>query len=103
MRAWQLFQEKYPVIILPVSAQLPFRFGQDQEGEDVARGVIHAQRSLLAIPALGFPALTVPTGIAGGSPVGVQVVAGRFREDVCLAAAEVIEARASAFTPIDPR
>jgi amidase len=31
------------------------------------------------------------------------VVAGRFREDVCLAAGEVIEARASTFTPIDPR
>ena len=103
MRAWQLFQEKYPVIILPVSAQLPFRFGQDQEGEDVARAVIHAQRSLLAIPALGFPSLAVPTGIVGGTPVGVQVVAGRFREDVCFAAAEVIEARASTFTPIDPR
>jgi amidase len=103
MRAWQLFQEKYPVIILPVSAQLPFRFGQDQEGEDVARAVIHAQRSLLAIPALGFPSLAVPTGIAGGKPVGVQVIAGRFREDICFAAAEAIEARASTFTPIDPR
>ncbi len=103
MRAWQLFQEKYPIIILPVSSQLPFRFGQDQESDDVARDVIHAQRSLLAIPALGFPSLTVPTGIAGGKPVGVQVVAGRFREDVCCAAGEVIEARASTFTPIDPR
>jgi amidase len=103
MRAWQLFQQKYPVIILPVSAQLPFRFGQDQEGKDVVRPLIDAQRSLLAIPALGFPSLAVPTGIAGGKPVGVQVIAGRFREDICFAAAEVIEARASIFTPIDPR
>ena len=103
IRAWQLFQERYPIIILPVSAQLPFRFGQDQEDAAVVRALLDAQRPLLAIPALGFPSLTVPTGIAGGKPVGVQVIAGRFREDICLAAGEAIEARASTFTPIDPR
>ncbi len=103
IRAWQLFQERYPIIILPVSAQLPFRFGQDQEDDAVVRALLDAQRSLLAIPAMGFPSLAVPTGIAGGKPVGVQVIAGRFREDVCLAAGEAIEARASTFTPIDPR
>jgi amidase len=103
VRAWQLFQQQYPIIILPVSAQLPFRFDQDQEDETVVRALLDAQRPLLAVPALGFPSVVVPTGIAGGVPVGVQAIAGRFREDVCLAAAEVIEARASAFTPIDPR
>jgi amidase len=103
IRAWQLFQERYPIIILPVSAQLPFRFGQDQEDDAVVRALLDAQRSLLAIPAMGFPSLAVPTGIAGGKPVGVRVIAGRFREDVCLAAGEAIEARASTFTPIDPR
>ncbi|MBR0795400.1 amidase family protein [Bradyrhizobium jicamae] len=103
VRAWQLFQERYPILILPVSAQLPFRYDQDQEGDTVVRALLDAQRPLLAVPALGFPSVVVPTGIAGDTPVGVQVVAGRFREDVCLAAAEVIEARASKLTPIDPR
>lgn len=103
IRAWQLFQQRYPLVLLPVSSQLPFRAGQDQEDEAVVRALIDAQRPLLAIPALGFPALSVPTGIAGGVPVGVQVVAPRFREDLCLDAGEAIEARASSFTPIDPR
>lgn len=104
IRAWQLFQERFPIIILPVSAHLPFRYDQDQEPDAAAvRALIDAQRSLLAVPALGFPAVSVPTGTAGEGPVGVQVVAGRFREDVCLAAAEVIEARATRYTPIDPR
>ena len=86
-----------------MSAQLPFRFDQDQEDATVVRALLDAQRPLLAIPALGFPSVVVPTGTAGDTPVGVQVVAGRFREDVCLAAAEAIEARAPALTPIDPR
>lgn len=103
IRAWQLFQETYPVIVLPVSTQLPFRAGQDQEDETVVRQVIDAQRPLLATPALGFPSVAVPTGLVGDVPVGVQVVAGRFREDVCLDAAEVIEARAAVPTPIDPK
>ena len=102
-RAWQLFQERYPIIILPVSAQLPFRFGQDQEDKEVVRALLDAQRPVLAIPALGFPSLAVPTGITDGGPVGVQVIAGRFREDVCFAAAEAIEEHASSFTPISPR
>jgi amidase len=103
IRAWQLFQQRFPVIILPVSAQLPFRNGQDQEGDEVVRALLDAQRPLLAIPVLGFPSVVVPTGLVGDTPVGVQVIAGRFREDICFAAAEIIEARAPRLTPIDPR
>ncbi|MEW6644659.1 MAG: amidase family protein [Pseudomonadota bacterium] len=103
LRDWTLFLARYPVIVLPVSHQLPFRDDLDQEDGDTVRALIDAQRSLLAIPALGFPAVSVPTGLVGGRPVGVQVVAGRFREDVCLAAAEVIERQAAMPTPIDPR
>lgn len=39
---------------------------------------------------------------AGGSPVGVQVVAGRYREDLCLAAGEVIEAAGPAVEIAEP-
>jgi amidase len=41
--------------------------------------------------------------VVDGVPIGVQLVAGRFKEELCLAAAEVIEARAPMPTPIDPR
>lgn len=103
LRDWTLFLERYPVIVLPVSHQLPFRDNLDQENSETVRALIDAQRSLLAIAVLGFPALSVPTGLANGRPVGVQVVAARFREDVCLTAAEVIERHAGMSTPIDPR
>ncbi|KAH2813746.1 glutathione peroxidase gpx1, partial [Aspergillus fumigatus] len=46
-----------------------------------------AQLAQIAIPFMGLPGLTVTTGLVGRVPVGVQVVSGRYREDLCLAAA----------------
>jgi amidase len=51
---------------------------------------------------MGLPGLTVSTGLVGRVPVGVQVVAGRFREDLCLNAAEAIEAFGTPAAPVDP-
>ncbi|MFX4497582.1 hypothetical protein ABTA56_19385, partial [Acinetobacter baumannii] len=58
---------------------------------------------MLAVSVLGLPGLSVPTGLAGGLPTGVQLVAGRYREDICFDAAEVIEAHVGPMVPIDPR
>jgi amidase len=45
----------------------------------------------------------VPTAVVhDGIPLGVQLVAARFREDICLSLGEVIEARAGATGVIDP-
>ncbi len=52
---------------------------------------------------MGFPAVSVPTGVADGLPVGVQLIGRRFREDAILDAAEVIEARCGPLTPVEPR
>jgi len=41
----------------------------------------------------GLPVASVPAGVEGGLPIGVQVAAGPFREHVLLAAAAAIEAR----------
>lgn len=104
IRAWQLFMEDYPAIVLPVSHRPPFEDGLDQTTDKkTILAMMDAQRSLLAIPLLGFPGLSVPTAVTGHGPVGVQVVAGRFREDICLSVGETIEARASVSAPIDPR
>ena len=59
--------------------------------------------TLMAVPVLGLPGMAVPTGIVGGLPVGVQIIGPRFREDLCLAAAQAIESRVGRITPIDPR
>jgi amidase len=57
---------------------------------------------MMALPVLGLPAMAVPTGLADALPMGVQLIAARFREDVFLEGAEAIEVRAGAITPIDP-
>jgi amidase len=64
--------------------------------------MMRAQSTQLAVPVLGLPSIAVPTGVANGLPVGVQIIAGRYREDLCLEAAEAIEARAGVRTPINP-
>jgi amidase len=40
--------------------------------------------------------------LVDGVPVGVQLVAGRFQEELCLAAGEAIERNVPALSPIDP-
>jgi amidase len=55
------------------------------------------------LTALGLPALAAPRGSWGQTPVGVQIVASRYREDLCLSAGEAIEARGTPLAPIDPR
>jgi amidase len=101
-REWLLFLEKYPVLLMPVSGELPFADQFDRKDEASFTRVWHAQLTQIAIPFFGLPGLTVSTGLVGRSPVGVQLVAGRFREDLCLAAGEAIEAGGTPPSPIDP-
>jgi amidase len=97
------FMQRYPTVLLPVSAEQAFEQDADVVSFDSMRRVMAAQASMMAIPVLGFPALSVPTGVSDDLPVGVQLLGRRFGEDDILDAAEVIEARAGTLTPIEPR
>jgi amidase len=98
----QQFLQDHPLVLLPVSAEQAFEQDADIASVDRARRVMAAQWSMMAIPILGFPALSVPTSVVGGLPVGVQLLGRRFREDTLFDAAEVLEAHADIVTPIDP-
>jgi len=102
VRDWMLFFERYPLVVGPVSTEPPFTVGFDVESLERTRDVLRAQRLLVAVNLLGLPAVSVPTGVWGGLPLGVQVIGARYREDLCLDAAEVIEAQRGLPTPIDP-
>ena len=101
-REWQAFLAKYAVLLVPVSGELPFPDGLDMHGEAGFRRVWDAQFLMRALPTMGLPGLTVSTDLVGKSPVGVQISAGRYREDLCLRAGEAIEARGTPPAPIDP-
>jgi amidase len=101
-REWLRFFETYSVLLMPVSAELPFPDGLDRRDDASFARVWRAQLPQIAIPFMGLPALTVSTGLVGRSPVGVQVVSGRYREDLCLLAGEAIEAGGTPPMPADP-
>ena len=101
-REWLAFFERYAVLLTPVSAELPFPDHLDRKDDACFARVWRAQLPQVAIPFLGLPALSVATGLVGRAPVGVQVVSGRFREDLCFAAGEAIEAGGTPPSPIDP-
>jgi amidase len=101
-REWQSFFATYAVLLLPVSGELPFPDQFDLRDDESFRRVWRAQMPQVAVPFMGLPGLTVSTGLVGRVPVGVQLVAGRYREDLCLAAGEAIEAGGVPPSPIDP-
>jgi amidase len=101
-REWLQFFETYSVLLMPVSAELPFPDGLDLRDDASFTRVWRAQLPQIAIPFMGLPALTVSTGLVGRVPVGVQVVSTRFREDLCLLAGEAIELAGTPSAPVDP-
>ncbi|MGA8899852.1 amidase family protein [Bradyrhizobium sp.] len=102
VREWSLFLEKYAVLVMPVSGELPFPDQLDTRDDASFARVWRAQLPQIAIPFMGLPGLTVSTGLVGRVPVGVQVVAGRYREDLCLSAGEAIEAGGTPSSVVDP-
>ncbi|WP_063581278.1 amidase family protein [Achromobacter ruhlandii] len=101
-RLWELFLAQYPVLLLPVSAELPFTDNLDLQGDAAYERVWRAQMTQIGLPFMGLPGLSVAMGSAGDRPVGVQVVAGRYREDLCLVAGEAIEAAGPMVTLAEP-
>jgi aspartyl-tRNA(Asn)/glutamyl-tRNA(Gln) amidotransferase subunit A len=77
------------LIVTPMSSMPPFAAEGPMpthiEGVDVhgAMSVVLAMLANLA----NLPAISVPAGLVDGLPVGLQVIAPRFREDLLLAAA----------------
>src|ERR1700728_682204 len=102
VRDWSLFLEKYPVLLMPVSGELPFPDQLDTRDDASFARVWRAQTPPIAMPFMGLRGLSLSTGLVGRVPVGVHVVAGRYREDLCLLAGEAIEAGGTPPSPIDP-
>jgi amidase len=98
---WMGFLQQWPLVVLPVLAGLPPKQVTDTTVEG-QRDIFQSMRPALMAPLLGLPGLAVPVGRAGKLRTGVQIMAMRNREDLCLDAGEIIEAYEGVVTPVDP-
>ncbi|MEM1299288.1 MAG: amidase family protein [Pseudomonadota bacterium] len=103
LREWQGFLTHYPVLLCPVSGELPFPDQLDVQSDDAFRRCFEAQIIQIGLPFMGLPGLTVTTGASGTAPVGVQIVGNRYREDVMLEAGAIVEAAGMRPTVCDPQ
>ena len=102
LRRWLTFLIEYPIVLMPSSCDLPLPVGLDAESLAGKAHVMASNPQQIAIPLLGLPSLQVPVGSHGRLRLGVQLVGARFREDLVLAAGEVVEASEGPYLPVDP-
>lgn len=102
-RAWSAFHARYPLVLGPVATIQPFAVGKDLSGPEGVREILNGLRLVVLANLLGLPVAVVPVGVSAGLPQGVQLIGDRYREDLCLDAAQAIEERLGVVTPIDPR
>ncbi len=102
-RLWSAFFETYPVVIGPTWCQTPWPADADLDPATGLRTVEDTVRFITPGNVLGLPSVALPTGVANGLPTGVQIYADRWREDVCLDAAGIVEAGVTCPTPINPK
>ena len=91
LRQWNLVHAEYPLVLTPTLLSPPLRVGDDEQGHAAVHEVFQASMYVSAINLLGLPAAIAPIGMHGTSPFSVQLIGRRYREDLCLDAAQAIE------------
>ncbi len=102
-REWSAFFAQHSVVVGPTWCDVQFPHDADLD-PDIPDVGLARLRFITPGNLLGIPATAVPAGLGqGGLPLGVQVYADLWRDDLSLAAAQVIEDALGTLTPIDPR
>ncbi len=99
---WNLFQEKYPLILGPVTTMQPFEVGYDIAGSEQKNKFIRSKDLAMVANFLGLPSVVTPVQVVNGLPQSIQIIGARYHEDLCFDAAEEVEQKLGVFTPIDP-
>ena len=89
----------WPVLLTPVSGQLPFPDHYDTSSPEAFAKVIEAQMPQIAPPFMGLPGLTVTTGHTATHPIGIQALADRGCEHILLDLADLLAPEIPAVTP----
>jgi aspartyl-tRNA(Asn)/glutamyl-tRNA(Gln) amidotransferase subunit A len=88
----------YDVIITPTSPTTAFKIG---EKADDPLQMYLSDVFTIPVNLAGIPGISVPCGLSGGLPVGLQILAGHFEEEKLFRAAVAFEAEAG-FDPTPP-
>ena len=97
-REWNLFLEKYPLILSPYLMQPVGAWDSDTKNVEELRKFLNSGIYSLCVSWLSLPAGVVPTGMVNDLPAGVQIIGRRFREDLILNAMQVIEDQTGVLT-----
>ncbi len=101
-RLWSQFFVDYPIVLGPTWTDIPFLHDEDIQPGSGVDLTIDRIRFITPANVLGIPALALPMGVSDGLPTGIQIYADRWREDLCLLGAEMIETVVGQITPVDP-
>ena len=99
---WSEFFLKYPIMVGPAWTDIQFLHDADVDPKTGLDLTIDRLRFISPANVLGIPSTAVPTGVMDGLPTGVQVYADKWREDLSLNGAEIIESALGHICPIDP-
>ena len=99
---WSMFFQHHPILIGPVWTEKPFPHDFDLQDQESQHVVNVLSRFVTPMNVLGLPAVSVPVGLDGGLPLGVQVVANRYFDERALAAALDLERCIAPLTPVSP-
>lgn len=91
LRRWNLFLEDYPIVLTPATLCPPFPVNNDEKSADHAFSIYEKGIYITCMNLLGLPAAIAPVAVHDNMPIGVQLVSRRYREDLCLDAAQAIE------------
>jgi len=90
IRKWLLLLEDYPVVLTPLNMRTHLAPDGDLGDAAHVKAVFADFTFQAALNVLGLPCVVTPTGLNEGRPIGVQLIASRYREDVALTAAAAI-------------
>lgn len=101
-RAWSGFFSEHAVAIGPTFASDVWPIDADL---DPSRGLDLLEETVRFVApgnVLGLPCLAMPMGIVEGLPTGIQIVGDLYREDLCFAAARLVEREVGPARVIEP-
>jgi amidase len=92
-RAWNVFLDRYPLVLSPFLMRPMFPWNYDAQSEANTHDLFRSALYSVGVNYLSLPGGVLPVGTAAGLPAGVQLIGRRYREDVILDAMQAIEDR----------